>query len=71
MRVILFTCVTVAVALATPTTSAAYLDPASGSILLQVLLGGVAGLGLMVKMFWHRVQGLVRPGKDPEHGPRG
>ena len=33
----------------------AYLDPASGSLLLQLVLGGVAGLALVLKLFWHRI----------------
>lgn len=32
----------------------AYLDPGTGSIILQVLLGGLAGLALAGKLFWHR-----------------
>ena len=42
----------------------AYLDPASGSLLLQLLLGGVAGLALVLKLFWHRILGLF--GKRPD-----
>lgn len=33
----------------------AYLDPGSGSMLLQVLLGGVAAAAVLAKLFWHRV----------------
>ena len=32
----------------------AYLDTGSGSLLLQMLLGGIAGLGVFFKMNWHR-----------------
>ncbi len=43
----------------------AYLDPASGSLLLQLILGGVAGLALAFKLFWHRIQRLfVKKPKD-------
>jgi hypothetical protein len=38
-----------------PTQAMAYLDPGSGSMLLQLLLGGVAGLAVVVKLFWHRL----------------
>ena len=34
----------------------AYLDPASGSLLLQILLGGIAGLMLLIKMDWQRLR---------------
>lgn len=33
----------------------AYLDPASGSMFLQLLLGGVAAVGVAVKLFWHKI----------------
>ena len=36
----------------------AYLDPASGSMLLQMILGGIAGIALALKLFWHRVLGF-------------
>jgi len=49
----------------------AYLDPASGSMLLQVVLGGAAGAALAVKMLWRRVRralgrGDARPDTAPE-----
>lgn len=34
------------------TTVLAYFDPGSGSLLLQVLLGGAAGLLVFVKYLW-------------------
>lgn len=38
------------------TTSAhAYLDAGTGSMIFQVLLGGVAGLALVGKLYWHRL----------------
>ena len=36
----------------------AYLDPGSGSMFLQLLLGGVAGLTVLLKLFWHRLRQL-------------
>ena len=35
--------------------SHAYLDPGSGSLMLQVLLGGIAGLVVAGKLFWTRI----------------
>ena len=32
----------------------AYLDPGNGSMLLQLLLGGVAGLSVVLKLYWRR-----------------
>jgi hypothetical protein len=46
----------------------AYLDPGTGSILLQLLLGGVAGFLVIVKLYWHsfkqtvaRITGRTQP----------
>jgi hypothetical protein len=33
----------------------AYLDPGTGSIILQVLLGGAAGLVLAGKLYWQKL----------------
>jgi hypothetical protein len=44
--------------LTAPKAAHAYLDPGTGSILLQVLIGGVAGLGVIAKLYWHRLRSL-------------
>lgn len=33
----------------------AYLDPAAGSMILQILLGGIAGLAVFLKLFWRKI----------------
>ena len=38
----------------------AYLDPGSGSMLLQILLGGFAAIGVIGKLYWHRLTALFR-----------
>jgi hypothetical protein len=38
----------------------AYLDPGSGSMILQVLLGGLAAIGVAVKIFGHRILEFFR-----------
>ena len=35
--------------------AAAYLDPGSGSYLIQLLIGSLLGAGLAIKMFWGRI----------------
>ncbi len=37
----------------------AYLDPGSGSMLLQVILGGVAAVGVVLKMYWYRIRAVL------------
>ena len=47
----------------------AYLDPGSGSMMLQVLLGGFAAVGVAARLYWHRVTAVFRR-KDVEHDRR-
>jgi hypothetical protein len=47
----------------------AYLDPGSGSVLLQALLGGVAALAITGKLWWHRLLTFLRIRKEPEDDP--
>jgi hypothetical protein len=47
----------------TPTTLA-YLDPGSSSMILQMLLGGVAAVGVALKLYWRRFMRLLGLRKD-------
>ena len=49
----------------------AYLDPGTGSMLLQLLIAGVLGALFTIKMWWYRVkQSFARlMGKDVEPPP--
>jgi hypothetical protein len=33
----------------------AYVDPGAASLMLQVILGGLAGLGVLLRLFWGRI----------------
>ena len=48
-----------------------YLDPGSGSVLLQVLIAVVVGIGIVVRVQWARIKSLFSPKKKtdtpPEH----
>ena len=37
----------------------AYLDPGTGSMLLQVILGGVAAVAVALKLYWYRILALL------------
>lgn len=39
-----------------PQPAEAYLDPGSGSMLLQVVLGGIAAAGVALRIVWTRVR---------------
>lgn len=41
-----------------------YLDPNSGSILIQLLIAAGLGLGLAIKIFWARIKSLFRGKKQ-------
>lgn len=32
-----------------------YLDPGTGSIIIQAVVAAVVGIGIAVKLFWHRI----------------
>jgi len=34
----------------------AYIDPGTGAMLLQLLLGGIAGGLVILKLYWHRLK---------------
>ena len=42
----------------------AYLDPGTGGMLIQIVLGGLAGLAVAGKLFWHQLKSYFRFGKD-------
>jgi hypothetical protein len=42
----------------------AYLDPGAGSLILQALAGGVAGLVVFGKIYWGRFKRILRFGRD-------
>lgn len=46
----------------------AYLDPGSGSMLLQVILGGIAAVGVAAKLYWHRFKRLLGFGRKSQAG---
>lgn len=37
----------------------AYLDPGTGSMLLQLILGGIAGVLIVARLYWSRLKRLL------------
>jgi hypothetical protein len=44
----------------------AYLDPGTGSMMLQVILGGIAAIGVAIKLYWHKLRVLFGASKKEE-----
>ena len=51
----------------TATNAHAYLDAGTGSMILQVLLGGVAGAMIAGKLYWHRFLTAIHVRRDDAH----
>ena len=52
----------------------AYLDPGTGSAILQGILGALAALAVALKLYWHRflrLLGLRKKLEDPEQAQHG
>ncbi len=49
----------------------AYIDPGAGSLLLQVLMGGLAGAAVVAKVYWKNLMARLGRGGDTtsdDHG---
>ena len=42
----------------------AYLDPGTGSIILQATIGAIAGALVAVRVFWHRIRSFLKRKND-------
>jgi len=51
-------CVVAGVVVSIAMPAQAYLDPGTGSMVLQLVLGGVAGIMVVGKLYWARIKGL-------------
>jgi membrane associated rhomboid family serine protease len=47
----------------------AYLDPGTGSMVIQLVLGGIVGALALVRLYWRRVKGFVLRRQDDSHAP--
>jgi hypothetical protein len=46
----------------------AYLDPGSGSMIIQILVGGLAAVAVTAKLYWRRFTGIFRKKDEPGEG---
>ncbi len=49
-----------------PTVAFAYLDPGTGSALIQGLIAAIAAIGVSIKLFWHRLVAFFAGSRDEE-----
>lgn len=42
----------------------AYLDPGTGSLIIQFLIGGAAAAAISIKVFWKQIKGFLSKKKD-------
>ena len=49
----------------------AYLDPGSGSMILQILAGGLAAAAVTAKLYWGRLMKFLRIRKDEPEAAKG
>lgn len=47
-----------------------YLDPGSGSVLLQVLIALILGIGIAVRVQWARIKSVFSPKKNTDSSPQ-
>jgi hypothetical protein len=51
---------------APPASNAAYLDPGSGSIIIQVVMAVLLGGALILKMYWKKITSFFNKTKDED-----
>lgn len=47
----------------------AYLDPGTGSMVLQLVLGGIVGALAILRLYWRRLTALVFRRRDADEKP--
>ena len=55
-----------------PSQAHAYLDPGTGSLILQGIIGGIAAVAVVAKLYWHRLVrffGLRKDNLPDTHTP--
>lgn len=47
-----------------PQPTLAYLDPGSGSYMIQMLIAGMVGFGFVFRNYWKKIKDLFKPKTD-------
>lgn len=69
MYIALSSLLCVLLAVLCPSTAFAYIDPGTGSILIQGLIGAIAAIGVTLKLYWHRIVAIFTR-KQNDHPQR-
>jgi hypothetical protein len=56
---------------APPASNAAYLDPGSGSIIIQVVMAVLLGGALILKVYWKKITSFFNKTKDEDDDDQG
>ncbi len=56
------------VLLITPQDALAYIDPSAGGMIVQLLLAGIAGVGVVAKLYWKKITSYFRRRSQDEDG---
>ena len=48
--------------------ASAYIDPGTGSIIVQMIIGGLVGVGIAIKVFWYRIKSALSPSFKRNNG---
>ena len=46
----------------------AYIDPGSGSAIMSVIIGVFVAIGVLVKVFWYKIKGILGLSKTRKNG---
>ncbi len=49
-----------------PSSAYAYIDPGTGSILIQGMIAAIAAIGVTLKLYWHRFKAFFRRNSTSE-----
>jgi hypothetical protein len=49
-------------------TTLSYIDPGTGSLVLQMIAGGVAAVAVTAKLYWRRVKSVFRVRRPEDEG---
>jgi hypothetical protein len=48
----------------------AYLDPGTGAMIVQIVIGAIAGAAMTIRAFWHKISSRFRSGRPSGGSPK-